>query len=201
MRAPGRLVTSIAFPGGANGVTSMTFADGANRVASADTSTAGPSFATGVAIAAASGTVRLHLSANVIGPGWRPGGSAAAITRSSTRNGSMGDGSIGNARNDDTSANAEFSMTHSRCLGVGNGLESANGSATTNTNTPPTTPARRMAQLEIRSAQWAGAFISNRVLSSKRRRLSRAGGQVASQRPERYKRRYQRHKGSGLEGG
>jgi hypothetical protein len=84
-----------------------------------------------------------------------------------TRNAFMGDGSIGNARNDDTSANAEFSMTHARCLGVGNGLESANGSATTNTNTPPTTPARRMAQLEIRSAQWAGAFISNRVLSSK----------------------------------
>src|SRR6267154_2182586 len=162
----------MAFPSGASGVTPMAFADGANRVASAGTSTEGASF---VAVAAVSGTVRLHLSANVIGPGWRAGGSAATTGRS-TRNASMGDGSIGNARNDDTSANAEFSMTHSRCLGVGNGLESANGSATTNTNTPPTTPARRMAQLEIRSAQWAGTFISNRVLSSKRRRLSLAPG-------------------------
>src|SRR5258708_24843586 len=166
MPAPGRL----------GGVTSMTFPDGANRVDSAGTSTAGAAFATGVAVAAVSGTVRLHLSANVIGPGWRAGGSAAAITGRSTRNGSMGDGSICNARNDDACASAEFSMTHSRCLGVGNGLESANGSAITNTNTPPTTPARRMAQLEIRSAQWAGAFISNRVLSSKRRRLSLAPG-------------------------
>src|SRR5260370_27597667 len=172
----------------------MTFPDGANRVASAGTSTAEASYATGVA--AVSGTVRLHLSANVIAPGWRAGGSAATTVRS-TRNGSMGDGSIGNAGNDDASANAEFSITHTLCLGVGNGLESANGSATTNTNTPPTTPARRMAQLEIRSAEREGAFISNRVLSSKRRRLSRASqGQVPSQRPERYKRRYPTHTGS-----
>jgi hypothetical protein len=92
----------------------------------------------------------------------------------------MGDGRAGNGRKDETSAYAEFSMIHSRCLGVGNGLDSANGRATTNTNTPPTTPARRMAQLEIRSAERAGAFISNRVLSSKRRRLSLAPGGAKS---------------------
>ena len=79
-------------------------------------------------------------------------------------------------------------MTHSRCLGVGNGLESASGKATTNTRTPPTAPpAERMAQLQVRSAQWAGNFISNRVLSSKYSTI--VPGKVASQRPERRKRR------------
>src|SRR6266849_2377080 len=157
------------------GVTSTALPSGANRVASAGTSMGGASFATGSAIVAASGTVRLHLSANVIGSGWRTGGPAAAIAGRSIRNRSMG-GGIGNARNDDPSLKAEFSLTHSLCFGVGCALVSANWSATTNTTTPPTTPATRMAQLEIRSAEWAGTFISNRVLSSKCRRLSRAPG-------------------------
>ena len=51
-------------------------------------------------------------------------------------------------------------MIHSPCFGVGNGLDSASGSATTNTNTPHTTPAIRMAQLEIRSAEAAERALS-----------------------------------------
>ena len=150
-------------------VASTALSGGANRVASVGTSMAGASLGTGMVIGLVSGTVRLHLSANVIGSGWASGWPNAAVAvGGSSRNGSIGGGTIGDVGNDDAASNAEFWRTHSPRLGVGNGLDSANGSATTKTKTPPTTPAVITAQLEIRSAEGAGrsTLISNRVQSS-----------------------------------
>src|ERR1700730_4244431 len=91
------------------GVASTALSGGANRVASAGTSMAGTWSGTGTVIGLASGTVRFHLSANVIGSGWASGWPNAAVAVGGpSRNGSIGGGTIGDIRNDDAASNAEF---------------------------------------------------------------------------------------------
>src|SRR5580704_9260799 len=140
------------------GGAAATLSAGGKRVASAGTSMRGGSLRTG--------TVRSHRAANTIdadfgselgsGAASSDGGAARAPVTSSAS--PTGSGSIGGGTSGGGTAEAVSTapwMIHSPCFGVGNGLDSASGSATMNTNTPHTTPAIRMAQLEIRSAEAA----------------------------------------------
>src|ERR1700716_2218031 len=99
------------------------------------------------------------LSGSAVSSGTKPdgasfGGSEARLHESADASGSRARGSsiasgtgIGNAACSD-----DLRTIHSSSFGDGNGLDSASGIATKNTKTPHSTPATRMAECEIRSA-------------------------------------------------
>src|SRR5262245_32641041 len=80
------------------------------------------------------------------------GGSAASVQAIGGGSGSI---TVGVAITAGTGIDNGRSMSQVACVDVGNGLDSASGTATKNTSTPHSTPVSRMTEREIGSADLA----------------------------------------------